>query len=230
MHNCNVSGNLSLPRTTAEIKSAAGCTGSGGGVKNEPDAELICYNSTISDNFARSKGGGLFVSCESKARLVNCTVSGNECKQSGGGIHIRGDLELFHCTVANNRSLRQGGGIYNLGHLDIVACIVAGNQVLDFVMGSGGGIYGRGQIGRNDFNLIADASFDSYLTGDPLLFSLADNGGTTLTHALQEQSPAIDVIPTELLDTKEDQRGFPRGAGSQDRGKYGDIGAFEWQE
>jgi hypothetical protein len=230
MRNCSVSDNRSLPRTTAEIKSAAGCTGSGAGIKNEPDAELICYNSTISGNIARSKGGGLFVSCESKARLVNCTVSGNESKQSGGGIHIRGDLVLLHCTVANNHSLRQGGGIYNLGHLDVVACLIADNQVLDFVMGFGGGIYGTGQIGINEYNLIADGSFDSYLAGDPLLGPLSDNSGGTFTHALPQKSSAVDVIPPEVLAIEEDQRGLPRGTGTHDRGKYGDIGAFEWQE
>lgn len=230
MHNCSVSDNRSLPRTTAEIKSAAGCTGAGAGIKNEPDAELICYNSTISGNSARSKGGGLFVSCESKARLVNCTVSGNESKHSGGGIHIRGDLELLHCTIANNHSLRRGGGIYNLGHLDIVACLIAGNHVLDFVMGFGGGIYGTGQIGINDYNLIADGSFDSYLAGDPLLAPLGDNSGGTFTHALPQESPAVDVIPPEVLATEEDQRGLSRGTGAHDSGKYSDIGAYEWQE
>jgi predicted outer membrane repeat protein len=229
MRNCNVSDNRSLRRTTAEIKDATGCTGAGAGIKNEPDAELVCYNSTISGNSAGNKGGGLFVSCESKAKMVNCTVSGNESKRSGGGIHTRGDLELVHCTIANNRSTRQGGGICNLGHLDVVACLIAGNQVLDFVMGFGAGIYGKGQIGINDYNLIADGSFVSYLTGDPRLAPLADNGGGTLTHALQQESPAVKVIPPEVLATEEDQRGLPRGAGSDDRGKYGDIGAFEWQ-
>jgi predicted outer membrane repeat protein len=229
-HRCGaVSDNRSLRRTTAEIKDATGCTGAGAGIKNEPDAELVCYNSTISGNSAGNKGGGLFVSCESKAKMVNCTVSGNESKRSGGGIHTRGDLELVHCTIANNRSTRQGGGIYNLGHLDVVACLIAGNQVLDFVMGFGAGIYGKGQIGINDYNLIADGSFVSYLTGDPLLAPLADNGGGTLTHALQQESPAVKVIPPEVLAMEEDQRGLPRGAGSDDRGKYGDIGAFEWQ-
>jgi parallel beta-helix repeat protein len=230
MHDCNVTGNRSLRRTTAEIKSAAGCTGSGAGIKNEPDAELTCHNCTISGNSALSKGGGLFVSCESKARLENCTVSGNESKQSGGGIHIRGDLALLHCTIANNRSLRSGGGIYNLGHLDIEACLITGNEVRDFVMGFGGGVYGTGQIGINEYNLIADGSFESYRTGDPFLAPLDDNGGGTFTHALAWESPAVDAIPPDVLAVEEDQRGMSRGTGERDRGKYGDIGAYEWQE
>ena len=230
MRNCNVTDNHSLRLTAAEIKSAAGCTGSGAGIKNEPDAELTCYNSTISGNSALSKGGGLFVSCESKARLVNCTVSGNKSKQPGGGIHSRGDLVLLHCTIAKNRSLRSGGGIYNLGHLDIEACLIADNEVRDFVMGSGGGIYGTGQIGINEFNLIADGSCDSFLSGDPLLEPLGGNGGGTFTHALPQESTAVNVIPPEFLSVGEDQRGVSRGAGAHKRGKYGDIGAFERQE
>lgn len=230
MRDCSVADNRSLRRTTAEIKSAAGCTGSGGGIKNEPDADLTCYNSTISGNSARSKGGGLFVSCESKATLVNCTVSGNESNQSGGGIHIRGDLVLLHCTVANNYSSRQGGGIYNLGHLDAVACLIADNRVLDFVQGFGGGIYGTGRLGINQYNLVADGSIESYLTGDPLLAPLGDNGGGTLTHAIPRESPAVDVIPYEVLAVEEDQRGMSRGTAAHDRGEYGDIGAYEWRE
>ncbi|MGB5413308.1 MAG: choice-of-anchor Q domain-containing protein, partial [Polyangiales bacterium] len=63
---------------------------------------------------------------------------------------------------------------------------------------------------------------------DPMLGPLADNGGPTETHALEEGSPAINQIPAadcvdeegEPLTT--DQRGLARPQGDSC-----DVGAFE---
>jgi hypothetical protein len=218
---CTVAGNRGLPMSAAEHLDATGCTGSGGGIKNEPGGRLVLEECTISGNVSLRKGGGLFVSCESTVLLVNCTISGNESRRTGGGIHIRGDAELIHCTVAANRSHKQGGGVYNLGRLEMIGCIIAGNERIDFVMGEGGGFYGRGEVGINAWNLVADGSYACALGGDPRLGPLQDNGGPTLTHALRKGSTALDVIPREELFVLADQRGRPRLDG------VGDAGAFE---
>lgn len=55
---------------------------------------------------------------------------------------------------------------------------------------------------------------------DPILGSLADNGGTTLTHAVHIGSPVIDMA---AVDHEFDQIGRPR-----DMGTAPDIGAFEF--
>ena len=54
------------------------------------------------------------------------------------------------------------------------------------------------------------------------LGALADNGGQTMTHALGPGSVAIDVIPADMCEVTEDQRGFPRDS-------MCDVGAFEVQ-
>jgi hypothetical protein len=221
LFNCTVAGNHWLPLTTAERLDATGCTGCGGGIKNEPGGRLTLEGCTVSGNSSLRRGGGLFLSCESTAVLVNCTVSNNEGRCFGGGIHIRGDLEMIHCTVSGNRSARSGDGVYNLGHLDMTGCILAANESSDFVMGEGGGIYGRGEVGTNAWNLIADGSYESALAGDPRLGPLKDNGGPTLTHALRRGSPAVDVIPLSELRVSVDQRSDPR------EDQAGDIGAYE---
>jgi len=221
MRGCTVADNHTLPITMAELKDATGCTGSGGGIKNEPGARMELNSCTISGNSSLRKGGGLFLSCESMAVLSNCTISGNESRQPGGGVHIRGDAEMVHCTITGNHTKKQGGGVYNLGHLDMTACIIAGNEYTDFVIGSGGGIYGTGEMGTDTYNLVADGGRESALSGDPGLGPLYDNGGPTLTHALPRRSPAVDVIPRAELRVDKDQRGMPR------QGKAGDIGAFE---
>ena len=81
--------------------------------------------------------------------------------------------------------------------------------------------------GDNDVNSTTDGiniALNNIL--DP---NLADNGGSTFTHALVSGSPAIDAASNpEGLTT--DQRGFNREFdGDQDGTATADIGAFELQ-
>ena len=64
---------------------------------------------------------------------------------------------------------------------------------------------------------------------DPILGPLQDNGGPTLTHALQRGSPAIDAAGVSCTST--DQRGVLRPKdGDGDGLAFCDIGAFELEE
>ena len=77
------------------------------------------------------------------------------------------------------------------------------------------------------YNLDNDDSCGLSATGsitntDPLLSSLADNGGETETHALQFDSPALDAIPAANCATTADQRGIARPQNG-----LCDIGAVE---
>jgi hypothetical protein len=78
---------------------------------------------------------------------------------------------------------------------------------------------------ENDGGFLSATNANNILGQDPVLGPLANNGGTTLTHALLAGSPAIDKgsNPNALAF---DQRGTPfvRTAGAQT-----DIGAFEVQ-
>ncbi|MGC9311695.1 MAG: choice-of-anchor Q domain-containing protein, partial [Sediminispirochaetaceae bacterium] len=221
---CTAAGNRTLPMTMKEKTDATGCTGSGGGIKNDPGAYLELDSCTISGNTSLRKGGGLFVACESMAKLTNCTVSGNASRQPGGGIHVRGDLELIHCTIANNSSNSGCGGLYNLGRLDMSGCLLASNTPGDFTTGTGGGIYGRGEFGACDYNFVADGSLGGAPGGDPGLGPLTDNGGPAMTHALKRRSPARNIIPPDEVEVHTDQRGRLRG---EDRDRAADLGAYE---
>jgi hypothetical protein len=53
---------------------------------------------------------------------------------------------------------------------------------------------------------------------------LADNGGLTMTHALEPGSVAIDQIPDGACEVGADQRGEPRPTGGGC-----DVGSFEVQ-
>jgi len=208
--------------------------GSGAGILSRV-GELTVVNSTIGGNQAgvRSKGtgGGIRVGCKSTAVISNCTISGNESVVYGGGIVVMGTARLVNCTIANNASKSEGSGVYVRGTLDFVNTIVANNR------GTGGSCFvtskdergGAGTIGINRHNLIDDGACDPYLSGDPMLGPLADNGGPTMTHALLPGSPAIDAVPEDACTLAVDQRGVPRSFAVTSYDTPCDIGAFEWQ-
>ncbi len=83
------------------------------------------------------------------------------------------------------------------------------------------------RITDGGYNISSDASLNlsgtSRKNTDPLLGSLADNGGPTQTIAIQSNSPAINRIPA-ASSAATDQRGIPR---PQPQGGLSDIGAYE---
>ena len=96
---------------------------------------------------------------------------------------------------------------------------------------SGPDFTGAGGLQSTGYNIIgnnADAVINSQPTDqigtpaspiDPLLGPLADNGGPTLTHALQPGSPAINR--GDPAAPRQDQRGYSRLG-------VPDVGAFEF--
>jgi len=175
------------------------------------DVEL--QQSTISGNSAARDGGGIEFSGR-RLTVSNSTISGNSAA-IGGGIQGERDIslvELINSTVNNNSATSSGGiSIVRDTSLSLINSIVA-NSV-------GGDCNLDGTITIDSATLIEDASCNALRFGDPGLLDLADNGGPTLTHALQADSPAIN---SGLADTclEFDQRG-------ERRDSVCDIGAFE---
>jgi hypothetical protein len=63
-----------------------------------------------------------------------------------------------------------------------------------------------------------------------MLGPLQDNGGPTMTHALGAGSVAIDVIPADICEVTEDQRGEPLlrsevASAKQPRSEKAELGA-----
>lgn len=218
--NSDISHNKGLKRPIEDELSAKDCSGSGAAIKVHDNSEALIMNCLISDNFSYGKGGGIHIACEGKATVINCTIANNTCEKEGGGISLRGDLNLYHCTITGNKSYK-GGGLYVSGKLNFSGNIIALNKAGDFIPSSTGGMYGKAVVETNTYNLIGDGIYESALTGDPLLLPLADNGGPTMTFALDKKSPALNQIPlaSRLQDT--DQRGADR------KKKPSDLGAFE---
>ena len=195
-------------------------------------------NSLLAGNTALAGSGGGVVALGSVGARVtltvtNSTISGNQSDLQGGGIynHFNADTNLRNVTVTNNVSKGSGGGIQNTaGRVNLLNSIIAGNRAVSFGQDCFGFAPQGSALTSQGYNLIqntigCDLSGDmtgNILGQDARLGLLADNaGGSTKTHALSENSPAIDAGNPALPGSGgqacavTDQRGFlrPLGAG-----------------
>ncbi len=215
--------------------------GKGGGIFR--DSNVLLNGSTISGNetlFTRADGGGIYA--RGDINLSLSTISGNETSGSfadGGGVFSFAAVTLSQSTVANNEASSAsayGGGIWNgNGTITISNSIVASNAA-----GGGGADIQPGTGALNvDYSLIEQTGLPLAGTGTIVgvaanLGPLADNLGSTETHALLAGSPAIDAgDPGIVFDANEfDQRGTPFVRVFDDLVASGtgiDMGAYERQ-
>ena len=186
--------------------------GTGGAIHNE--SSTIIKSSTFYENSA-GFGGGAISNDDGDLTIINSTISSNSADTNGGGIYNRSALLLINCTLNNNTVGANGTGLYNQGSFDIINTIIASSITKS-------DCYDIGTINTNKNNLIEDGTCDPDYSGDPLLVTLADNGGETKTHALGSESTAIDN-GEEFYCPEFDQRGVGRP-----QGERCDIGAFEF--
>jgi parallel beta helix pectate lyase-like protein len=197
-------------------------------------------NSTISAN-SQAFGAAVYLKGEHASyplHIVNSTISGN-FGRAGAGVQIGGPYPtvIANSTIAFNEAIAEyddsgkyGAGIYAVAGatVSLQSTIVAENKFLATDnTESVDDIGGEGTFsGSNNLALFAvpPARLPSdTLVADPLLLALANNGGPTLTHALDIGSPAIDR-GNDTSGQSNDQRGdgFARTMGSAT-----DIGAYE---
>ncbi|GAB3831582.1 right-handed parallel beta-helix repeat-containing protein [Kribbella italica] len=226
------SGDFTLLESALSANTAA----SGGGLANEADGALRVVRSTIWNNSARTSaeedsglGGGVYGLGDAEATYENTTITGNYAQVRGGGLYIDSDssVRVVSSTIAQNSAPTASGvgGEVTSQNFPIEPSqsvlfrntVVGGNRLgagCNFAIGSEGGnldsadsCYFRGPRDRAN-------------AGDPRLDAVADNGGPTMTQALQNDSFAVDggVSPCPATD----QRGVTRP-----KSTTCDIGAYE---
>ena len=187
----------------------------GAGVLNRN--QLSINRSTLSDNTAYYYGGGL--EDRGTSTLTNSTFSGNYSYGYGGAFETwDGATNVLNCTVTAN-SANFGGGISCYGGVvNLANTIVSGN------LNDNCFVYAT--LNDNGHNWFGDTTCSGTAQGDPLLGPLADNGGPTQTHALEQGSGAIDGAGACGLTV--DQRGSQRPEDGDGNGTAAcDIGAYE---
>lgn len=200
------SGALRIEDSTIADNTATSCGSPGGGLvaySNDGRIERSLFEGNSADCGAPAlyNGGNLIV--------TDSTFSGN----LGAPLQIRSDdtLSLARATVAGE------GGIHNNGSLMLTATILDTGPGASCVAGTtyvsgGSNIFddaGCGPLGPGDM-----------INTEPLLGSLANNGGPTRTHALKKGSPARNLVPQAACGST-DQRGVPRRAPC-------DAGAYQY--
>ncbi len=198
----------------------AGGLASGGGISTVAGT-LTVINSTFVSNSCVGGNGGI-----RGTMGTGGGVDGNGGDGSGGAVDNNGvTVDLINATLSGNGCTggtgntdgnRLGGNLRNgAGLLTLKNTIVAN---------SSSGTNAVGTITDGGNNISSDLSCNFTNVGslnntNPRLGPLADNGGSTLTMALLQNSPAIDA-GNSAVSLPTDQRGVARYGPS-------DIGAFE---
>lgn len=91
----------------------------GGGISQGPNVTTAISNSSIINNDAKTRGGGIFASGFGNARgtrvtINDSTISGNVSEELGGGLSLGSNAtgKIYGSTVAENETETRGGGIY----------------------------------------------------------------------------------------------------------------------
>jgi hypothetical protein len=238
--NCTLSGNSS-----GDATGPSGTAGFAGGVYNNGDITIL--SSTINNNLTHGPGGGLHNRGSSTMVVNNSTVSGNSADWAGG-VFSEGTLRLTNSTITNNSaSVTSGIFTYIDGSAEVRNTIIAGNNDGPDLEGPfttrGNNLIGRSD-GTNGFTngLNGDQVGTPATPLDPRLAPLANNGGTTQTHAPLADSAAVDAGNNCILNDTcspslgssltSDQRGvgFARSTDGDGNGTATvDIGASEVQ-
>ena len=226
-------------------------TVAGGGIYNNSaqganPGRITLTGSTLSNNHAGVRGGAIFNN--DIVTLLNSTISTNSANSVGGGIYnsvlldptdgvtvlSAGDVTLTNVTVVRNSTDGTGGGLVNVSG----ATTTLRNTIVAANSAASTGVDLQGVFTTLGTNFIGQAGQATGLTNgvmgdqvgsasspfDPVIGPLADNGGPTLTHALQTGSPAINAGDNSGGEPV-DQRG-----GRRPTDNTADIGAFEIQE
>ncbi len=202
-------------------------------------AQVTLNRCTLSGNTANFGGAICKDELESNLYVNNTTLANNHATIRGGGIYnVKGASEFWHVTITGNSAESSGGAaFFSYGFSPrMMNCIIAGNSAPKFPEIDGILIHSSNNLcsdpgtfpslpsyPNNGAGGMTDGMDGNILGVNAYLGTLANNGGPTATVRFTGPSPAIDRGAV-LTGFSEDQRGVARPQGSAP-----DIGAFEAQ-
>lgn len=212
------SGSVNVSNSTFRANSAD----DGGGAIKTYSSTLAVSNTTFINNSTLSGGGAIYNDHSSTLTLSNSTFSGNSASWGGGIANTTSTLIVLSSTFSGNSTVTGGGGIrFGSGSLILKNSILANTS-------GGTDCAADVAIGTNTNNLIEsnNGCGTPVSSADPMLGTLANNGGSNRTFALLPGSPAIDTGDDASCTASPvaglDQRGVARIYGT-----HCDIGSYE---
>ncbi len=214
--------NCTLENNNADMGAAIG--------QYQSTGSLTVTNCTISNNQSADIGGGIYW-YDGNVNIKNSTLSGNSATNQGGAYSdgtANNTININSCTIVNNSATNGGGINLRTATVNMKNTILANNTAST---GANLNTSGSGSLNSQGYNLCNGVLASLTGTGDIQsgtlnIGTLANNGGSTKTHALLTGSAAINAIPeggnsyNGVYPT--DQRGYSRPCGTN-----ADIGAFE---
>jgi len=220
----------------------------GGAIINTQEGAVAILRSTFNNNFAQMGAGGLFNGPESTINISNSTFYGNEAVFPGGGAIINSGFMMVDSSTFLHNNGNLGGGAISINI--VPDSTVPDTRVRNTIIAENNNSNCFGTVTDEGYNIedtdTCGFSLPSLVNTPPLLdpAGLQDNGGLTLTIALQATSPAIDRIPAGMNNCRmssttpppfprgvisTDQRGFVRPVdGNGDEVEACDVGAYEY--
>ena len=190
----NCYGDLFVKNSVFYGNQTKGSWGRGGGIANWNLGYTLAENCTFYGNSSDSGGG---VANWNTFSLRNCTFYKNSAETGNDVFAVRGEISGTEDRTEAVNCIFWNGGSGNTVYAELPAALDITHSIVR------GGCPGVGN-----------------LDSDPLLGSLAWNGGSTMTCALLPDSPAIDS-GTSAGAPETDQRGIDRPQKSGfDRGAY----------
>ncbi|MCM2264661.1 MAG: DUF4214 domain-containing protein [Desulfuromonadales bacterium] len=196
-------GSATITNTTISGNSAS----AGGGISHQGTGLLTIRGSTLSGNSAtgastNAYGGALH--SDKQAVIANSTLSGNQSAFVGGAISANGaaaGISLTNVTITNNTATTSASAIFNWeGAVDLVNSVIDGScNYWHMAKGTFVGdennsspVDDGGNVERPGNTCALTSPSSKFNVANPLLGSLADNGGATRTHLPLFGSVLID--------------------------------------
>lgn len=118
----------------------------GGGIFTLRAHSIIIRDCTITKNYARYNGGGMWDGESYGWRLEGCVFADNACGGGGGGLAMDGEsmpIHISNCVFVNNRA-GVGGGLNSIeAYTDVIHCAFANNLASNVgggIVDGGGGV------------------------------------------------------------------------------------------
>ena len=187
-------------------------------------------------NTSSNSGGGLALRSSDAVKIINCTFSGNasffsgwQSDYGGGALYTqeKANVTICNSTFTSNTTTKRCGGILSAGTTSMVlqSVLVAGNTDTQGYPDVSGVFTGVTNCLIQVTNGVSIVGANNIFNQSALLEPLANNGGSTRTHALKRNSPAIDHGYNPLsLTTDQRGAGYPRLLGTAV-----DMGAYEYK-